>query len=307
MQKQSCHICPGRCVFSGPITKTNDPEPFVAASEGKGAGAKNGAAGEKDGAAGEKDGAAVGENEAAIGENDAATGKRGTGAKKSAAGEKDCTVGEKDAVSGEKGTGAEKGAAGENRTGKETQTKCPADAFEIIKSFGKLYVGGLTKTTSTLQLRDFFLQFGNISKCVLKYTSLGISRGFGYVTYVNPTNINLALTAGTLLLNGRILDVRVAVPRDLQNSIDFTIGRRKIFVGGFSQRVDLPYLNNHFSRYGDIETIWLAQNGERTHRGFCFITFKNFEIAYKVTKVKHVLDDKPVWCQLAFPKTKRDK
>ena len=77
-----------------------------------------------------------------------------------------------------------------NGAGKETlQPNRADDAFEIVKSFGKIYVGGLMKTTTTSELRDFFLQFGHISRCVLKYTSFGVPRGFGYVTYENPSNI----------------------------------------------------------------------------------------------------------------------
>merc|ERR1719352_2237088 len=46
----------------------------------------------------------------------------------------------------------------------------------------KLFVGGISRHTTTKQLRDHFCQFGRVLDCVAMRTPDGHPRGFGYVT-----------------------------------------------------------------------------------------------------------------------------
>jgi len=58
------------------------------------------------------------------------------------------------------------------------------DATEM----GKVFVGGLSRETTTDGLRLYFERFGEICDCVvMKDRSTGAPRGFGFVTYTSQT------------------------------------------------------------------------------------------------------------------------
>ena len=53
-------------------------------------------------------------------------------------------------------------------------------------SHGKIFVGGLSRETTTSGLREYFERFGDISDCVvMKDRATGLPRGFGFVTYAS--------------------------------------------------------------------------------------------------------------------------
>lgn len=67
----------------------------------------------------------------------------------------------------------------------------------------KLFVAGLNWDTTEDGLREAFAQFGEIAKAtVITHRETGRSRGFGFVTYVNPDDADKAIEG----LNGQQLD-----------------------------------------------------------------------------------------------------
>ena len=52
---------------------------------------------------------------------------------------------------------------------------------------GKIFVGGLSRETTTGGLQEYFQRFGEISDCVvMKDRTTGLPRGFGFVTFASP-------------------------------------------------------------------------------------------------------------------------
>lgn len=78
----------------------------------------------------------------------------------------------------------------------------------------KLFLGGITKGTTTAQLRDHFSYFGRVLDCVAMRTSDGRPRGFGYVTLDSPAAAAQCL-AEPQTINGRAIDMKRAVPEGL--------------------------------------------------------------------------------------------
>ena len=79
---------------------------------------------------------------------------------------------------------------------------------------GKVFVGGLSRETTTNGLRGYFERFGEISDCVvMKDRSTGAPRGFGFVTYASQ------IVADRVVLHRHVIDAKEveakpAVPRD---------------------------------------------------------------------------------------------
>ena len=79
----------------------------------------------------------------------------------------------------------------------------------------RLFVGGVSWTTTEDDLRNAFADFGPVAEAVIvKDRTTGESRGFGFVTLENRKNAGRAIDAlnGTEL-NGRRLMVNVATDR----------------------------------------------------------------------------------------------
>jgi len=75
----------------------------------------------------------------------------------------------------------------------------------------KLFIGGISRHTTTKQLRDHFSAFGRVLDCVAMRQPDGRPRGFGYVTLDSPTAAERCLREPQLIDN-RIVDMKPAVP-----------------------------------------------------------------------------------------------
>jgi len=75
----------------------------------------------------------------------------------------------------------------------------------------KLFIGGITRHTTTKQLRDHFSQYGRVLDCVAMRQPDGRPRGFGYVTLDSPAAAERCLQEPQLV-DGRVVDLKPAVP-----------------------------------------------------------------------------------------------
>merc|ERR1719359_2839016 len=75
----------------------------------------------------------------------------------------------------------------------------------------KLFIGGISRRTTTKQLRDHFSQSGRVLDCVAMRTPDGRPRGFGYVTLDSPEAAERFLSEPQMI-DDRIVDLKRAVP-----------------------------------------------------------------------------------------------
>eukprot|EP00930_Biecheleria_cincta_P004104 TRINITY_DN104_c0_g2_i1.p1 TRINITY_DN104_c0_g2~~TRINITY_DN104_c0_g2_i1.p1 ORF type:complete len:389 (+),score=83.72 TRINITY_DN104_c0_g2_i1:65-1231(+) len=75
----------------------------------------------------------------------------------------------------------------------------------------KLFIGGITKNTSTEVLRQHFCRYGRVLDCVAMRREDGRSRGFGYVTLDSSQAAECCLAAPQVI-DGRVVDLKRAVP-----------------------------------------------------------------------------------------------
>eukprot|EP00446_Apocalathium_sp_SHHI-4_P039712 CAMPEP_0177336784 /NCGR_PEP_ID=MMETSP0368-20130122/23970_1 /TAXON_ID=447022 ORGANISM="Scrippsiella hangoei-like, Strain SHHI-4" /NCGR_SAMPLE_ID=MMETSP0368 /ASSEMBLY_ACC=CAM_ASM_000363 /LENGTH=177 /DNA_ID=CAMNT_0018797659 /DNA_START=10 /DNA_END=539 /DNA_ORIENTATION=+ len=75
----------------------------------------------------------------------------------------------------------------------------------------KLFIGGLTRNTTTKLLRDHFSQHGRILDCVAMVQPDGRPRGFGYVTLDSQDAAERCVNEPQVI-DGRVVDMKRAVP-----------------------------------------------------------------------------------------------
>ncbi|KAG7258295.1 hypothetical protein CRUP_002590 [Coryphaenoides rupestris] len=122
----------------------------------------------------------------------------------------------------------------------------------------KLFIGGLSFETTEESLRAHFEQWGTLTDCVR-------SRGFGFVTYSNGSEVDEAMSARPHKVDGRVVEPKRAVSRE-------------IFVGGIKDDTEEYHIQEYFEKYGRIECVEIMEErstGKR--RGFCFVTFDDHD------------------------------
>ncbi|KAG4076202.1 hypothetical protein HA402_014751 [Bradysia odoriphaga] len=168
---------------------------------------------------------------------------------------------------------------------------------------GKLFVGGLSWETTQENLQRFFSRYGEIVDCVvMKNNETGRSRGFGFVTFADPSNLNIVLQNGPHCLDGRTIDPKPCNPRTLQKPRKG--GGFKIFLGGLPSNITETDLRHFFNRYGKVtEVVIMYDQEKKKSRGFGFLSFEDEGSVDSVTHERYInLNGKQVEIKKAEPR-----
>lgn len=94
------------------------------------------------------------------------------------------------------------------------------DPDEEPEQFRKLFIGGLDYKTTEDTLKAHFAQWGDIVDCVvMRDPQTKRSRGFGFITYNKSTMVDAAQKARPHKVDGREVEPKRAVPREVRISI----------------------------------------------------------------------------------------
>ncbi|KAI6228305.1 Msi-1 [Aphelenchoides besseyi] len=169
---------------------------------------------------------------------------------------------------------------------------------------GKMFVGGLHWRTTVESLRTYFEKYGAIEECVImRDAKTKMTRGFGFVTFVDSTDVHKVLAIPDHYLDGKKIDPQIAI-RHISPARSVNNICRKVFIGGVAQTCDVEDIKLYFSRYGQVEDAILKMDyPKKMHRGFGFITFVQSEVADLVCAIRyHEIHGKAIECKKAQKK-----
>nr|CAG8499388.1 10421_t:CDS:2 [Entrophospora candida]CAG8576874.1 8149_t:CDS:2 [Entrophospora candida] len=152
-------------------------------------------------------------------------------------------------------------------------------------------------------LKSYFSQFGEIKDCVvMRDQNTMRSRGFGFLTFIDPSNVDKVL-ATDHQLDGKLIDPKRAIPREEQEKTE------KIFVGGIAPEVTEEEFKEYFSQFGVVKDATLMVDRDTGRpRGFGFITFESSEPVEKaMARTDLSLQNKMVEVKRAMPKHKSQR
>ncbi|TRY78235.1 hypothetical protein TCAL_08960 [Tigriopus californicus] len=173
---------------------------------------------------------------------------------------------------------------------------------------GKLFVGGLSWDTTQDTLLSYFGRFGEVIDCVvMKNTETGRSRGFGFVTFADPTNIDAVLASVPHSLDGRTIDPKACNPRSMQKPKKSNVAQYypKVFLGGLPPNITETEIQSFFMRYGNvIEVVIMYDQEKKKSRGFGFLSFADEAACSKAVADHYVMiQNKQVEVKRAEPRT----
>lgn len=161
----------------------------------------------------------------------------------------------------------------------------------------KMFVGGISRNTNTDSLRTYFSQFGEVRDVDIKIdVATQASRGFGFVLFADSASITAVEQAGEHNLDGKRIDPKRAEKRNA-----------KIFCGGLKSDFDDEVIKAQFAEFGEVE-LYERRTDRNTGRpqAFCFITFKDDQVATKLCKM-HWVDIMGKKCEIKTAVENRDK
>ncbi|CAH8475378.1 unnamed protein product [Heterobilharzia americana] len=170
---------------------------------------------------------------------------------------------------------------------------------------GKMFIGGLSPTTTSEGLRDYFQKYGELREYMIMRDPLTKrSRGFGFVTFSDPMCVEKVLEAAPHILDFKKIDPKLAVPRKPGQNAKLSTRTKRVFIGGVATQTTNEELSEYFSQFGKLESCELMMDkSTNRHRGFGFVTFESEESAEKVCEIHfHDLHNKMVEAKKAVPK-----
>mmetsp|Transcript_13458 Transcript_13458/g.20242 ORF Transcript_13458/g.20242 Transcript_13458/m.20242 type:complete len:452 (+) Transcript_13458:58-1413(+) len=193
----------------------------------------------------------------------------------------------------------------ENQISEQPQGEPVQYENEEENTDGKLFVGGLSWQTTDDGLKYYFEKFGELVDVALMTDKrTGQPRGFGFISFKDPAAVDVVL-GQTHNIDGRVVDVKRAVPRD-KAPAPSRQESRKVFVGGLAPEVGDKEFNEYFSKFGPLQdSIVMYDRKTNRSRGFGFVTFENEDDVRSVLRSEHEIMGKWVELKRAEPRESR--
>ncbi|KAL1925544.1 uncharacterized protein VTP21DRAFT_427 [Calcarisporiella thermophila] len=180
---------------------------------------------------------------------------------------------------------------------------CQKQESTIHHEEGKLFIGGLDWSSTDESLRNYFSKFGEVKEARVMKWSTGVSRGFGFVVFTDPSSVDEVLKHGhNHILDGKAIDPKRAIPREEQDKIE------KVFIGGIPPEITDELFRKYFARFGKVHDATLMLDRDGKPRGFGFVTFEADDGPERLLHRKDLtIKGKPIEIKRAFPKPRQQQ
>lgn len=169
----------------------------------------------------------------------------------------------------------------------------------------KLFIGGLSYTTTEESLSNFFSQWGELTDCVvMQDPATKRSRGFGFVTFQEARMVDECMNNRPHKLDGREVEAKRAVSREESHKPGVHKSVKRMFMGGIKEPVKEDDVKEYFEIYGKVESVeLLTDKNSGKKRGFGFVNFDDYDVVDKIVQTRrHVINGVSIEVSKAFSK-----
>jgi len=140
----------------------------------------------------------------------------------------------------------------------------------------RIFVGGLTMSTTNEDLYSHFRTFGEIFKAEIIYNrKTKKTKGFAFITCGNMQTYEKILLSEHLI-NGKLVDCNSAFKKVEGKEAHISKEGRTIFVGGLSRDITEQDLLDYFCTVGKIQHAYVIGNDITRHcKGFGYVVFED--------------------------------
>jgi len=106
------------------------------------------------------------------------------------------------------------------------------------EQFRKVFIGGLSFKTDDETFKAYFSKYGElVDYVVMKDKESGKSRGFGFVTYANSSQVDELMKNRPHIIDGRQIEPKRATPREDSGKHEVQATVKKLFIGGIRDNI----------------------------------------------------------------------
>src|SRR3990167_3768696 len=138
----------------------------------------------------------------------------------------------------------------------------------------RIFLGGLTGTTTSEDLEDYFSNLGAITEAVV-VTDPNTKKpsGFGFLTVKSKVDMEKIL-AIRHTINGSNIDCKAALTKSEARNKEIEERKRKLFVAGLPKNLSDETLHDYFTKFGKIQKAYVVKDFKNgSTRGFGFVIF----------------------------------
>ena len=147
------------------------------------------------------------------------------------------------------------------------------------KDIYKVFIGGLSINCEDSELRDYLLQYGQVSECKIVRDKNHGSKGYGFAIFKTKEALVKSLGKNHLLLE-KTFEIRAHMSREDNFKLLKEISKRKIFVSSLKDSIIESDLKEYFSVYGPVEEVLINRDPEtQLSKGFGFVVFRSSDSA----------------------------
>lgn len=146
----------------------------------------------------------------------------------------------------------------------------------------KVFIGSLSYNIDENAFRDYWTKFGDVIEATILRDRDGHSRGFGFVTFTDPSSVDAVMKARPHTLDSRVVEPKRAIPREETHKPNMQLSVKKLYLGGVKEPITENDLRDYFGAFGTIIDVVVMKDREGQYRGYGFVEFDDYDPVDKI-------------------------